>query len=413
MLKIKRMGTKIMFAGILSLLIFSACKKQENSTSRDIVLNEKSQQLIKSDNTFGFNLFSALPPNHDKNLMISPLSVSMALSMALNGAEGDTRINMIKALGFEDLTPEEINSIYRDLVSALRNGDDKVVLKIANSIWIKKDFPVLESFTKTNHDFYNAVVTNLEFNPAAINIINNWVNSNTNGKIPTILNSISPEEIMFLINAVYFNGKWQIQFDPSKTTNSDFSLAGGQKISVPMMKLKEKFAWSKQNGYKALKMPYGRGKFEMILLLPDEGTTLENIVSQLDRSKWETLLTALNNPSEIDIWLPRFEYSWEIELNQALSSLGMGIAFTNHANFTKINPDYQLLITKVKHKTYIKVNEEGTEAAAVTSVGIGLTSFPANPPEFHVNRPFFYVITEEDTGAILFLGKVENPLLKE
>jgi serpin B len=218
---------------------------------------------------------------------------------------------------------------------------------------------------------------------------------------------------MFLINAIYFNGKWQIQFDPSKTVSSEFKLANGQSISVPMMKLKEKFAWSQQSGYKALKMPYGRGKFGMIILLPNEGTSLENTLSQLDRSKWDSLLSSLNNPSEIDVWLPKFEYSWEIKLNQALSDLGMGIAFTDNADFTKINPDQQLLITKVKHKTYIKVNEEGTEAAAATSVGIGVTSFPSNPAEFHVTRPFFYLITEEDTGAILFLGKVENPLLKE
>lgn len=407
------MNFKALITVIFSLLIFSGCAKQENTVPEDIVLTEKSQQLVKSDNTFGFKLFSVIPQNHDHNVMLSPLSVSMALSMALNGADGETKAAMIKALEFGGLTPDEINSIYLDLVTALKRADDKVVMKIANSIWIRKGFPVLESFIKVNHNFYDASTTNLEFNQSAVNIINNWVNTNTNGKIPTILDSISPEEIMFLINAIYFNGKWQIQFDPSKTVNSEFKLTNGQTISVPMMKLKEKFAWSQQNGYKALKMPYGRGKFEMIILLPDEGISLENTISQLDRSKWESLLSSLNNPGEIDVWLPKFEYSWEINLNQALSDLGMGIAFTDHADFTKINPDQQLLITKVKHKTYIKVNEEGTEAAAVTSVGIGITSFPSNPPEFHVTRPFFYVITEEDTGAILFLGKVENPILKE
>lgn len=407
------MNFKALITVIFSLLIFSGCAKQENTVPEDIVLTEKSQQLVKSDNTFGFKLFSAIPQNHDHNVMLSPLSVSMALSMALNGADGETKAAMIKALEFGGLTPDEINSIYLDLVTALKRADDKVVMKIANSIWIRKGFPVLESFIKVNHNFYDASTTNLEFNQSAVNIINNWVNTNTNGKIPTILDSISPEEIMFLINAIYFNGKWQIQFDPSKTVNSEFKLTNGQTISVPMMKLKEKFAGSQQNGYKALKIPYGRGKFEMIILLPDEGISLENTISQLDRSKWESLLSSLNNPGEIDVWLPKFEYSWEINLNQALSDLGMGIAFTDHADFTKINPDQQLLITKVKHKTYIKVNEEGTEAAAVTSVGIGITSFPSNPPEFHVTRPFFYVITEEDTGAILFLGKVENPLLKE
>jgi serine protease inhibitor len=407
------MISRIVTSIISSFLIFSGCAKQENPIPGDIVLTEKSQQLVRSDNTFGFKLFSAIPQNHDHNVMISPLSVSMALSMALNGADGETKTAIRNALSFEGLTPDEINSIYLNLVSALKKADDKVIMKIANSIWIKKGFPVLESFTKINHDFYDASVMNLEFNQAAINTINNWVSSNTNGKIPSIHDSISPEEIMFLINAIYFNGKWQIQFDPSKTTNSEFKLANGQGISVPMMKLKEKFAWSQQNGYKVLKMPYGRGKFNMIILLPDEGSSLESIVPQFDRTKWEALLSSLDNSSEIDVWLPKFEYSWEIELNQALSSLGMGIAFTDKADFSKINSGYQLLITKVRHKTYIKVNEEGTEAAAATSVGIGVTSMPANPAEFHVTRPFLYVITEEDTGAMLFLGKVENPLFKE
>lgn len=394
-------------------LVSSGCSKQENPIPDDIVLTVKSQQLIKNNNTFGFKLFSAIPQNRSQNVMISPLSVSTALSMALNGANGETKTAIANSLSFEGLTPEEINTIYFDLVNALKKADDKVVMNIANSIWIRKDFPVLESFTKVNHDFYDASITNLEFNSAALNIINNWVKSKTNGKIPTILDSISPDEIMFLINAIYFNGKWQIQFDPAKTSNSEFKLASGQNIMVPMMKLKEKFTGSQQNGYKALKMPYGRGKFSMVILLPDEGASIENMVSQFDRTKWESLLSSLNNTIEIDVWLPKFEYSWEVNLNQSLSDLGMGIAFTDRADFTKINPDYPLLITKVRHKSYIKVNEEGTEAAAVTSVGIGVTSYPPNPPEFHVTRPFFYVITEEDTGAILFLGKVENPLLKE
>jgi len=180
------------------------------------------------------------------------------------------------------------------------------------------------------------------------------------------------------------------------------------------MKVKEKFGYSVQSGYKALKMPYGRGKFQMIILLPDEGTSPSEIVGQLDRTKWETLNSSLNNPVDIDVWFPKFQYSWEIQLNQILSDLGMAVAFDrNSANFAKINPDNQLYITKVKHKTFIKVNEEGTEAAAVTSVGVGVTSVPANPLEFLVNRPFLYLITEEDTGAILFMGRVENPLLED
>jgi serpin B len=404
---------KILVLALLLLSIVIGCTKQQEPAPGNIPMTEKSLQLVKSDNDFGFKLFTALPVDRTHNLMISPFSISMALSMTLNGAKGDTKTAMVNTLGFEGLTPEEINQVYLDLVNALKKTDDKVILNVANSIWIKEGFPVLDSFVKVNQQFYEASVQNLPFDQTAVQTINNWVNSKTNGKIPTILDSISPEEIMFLINAIYFNGKWQIQFDPSKTINTSFTLADGSTVSVPMMKLKEKFGFSEQSSYKALKMPYGRGKFEMVLLLPEPGTAPEEIIKQFNRSKWETLLSSLNNQAETDVWIPRFEYSWEMEMKQILSSLGMGIAFTDQADFSQINANQPLLLTRVKHKTYIKVNEEGTEAAAVTSVGVGVTSVPVAQPEFHATRPFFYVITEEDTGAILFMGKVENPLLKE
>jgi serpin B len=408
------MKTKILAAIMVISFSISGCRNN-NGTVPDpgnIVLTEKSLQLVKSDNSFSFNLLSNIPEDHSRNLMVSPLSVSLALSMTLNGANGETKTAMQNALGLQGLTQDEINQVYLDLVNALKKADPKVVLNIANSIWIRKGFPVLGSFTDVNKKYFDASVENLDFDQAALNIINSWVNNKTNGKIPTILDKISAEEIMFLINAIYFNGKWQYQFDPSKTSNSEFTLAGGQTVSAPMMKMKKKFAYSEQTGYKALKMPYGRGKFQMVALLPDQGNTPEAVAGQLDPTKWETLTASLANPVEIDVWFPKFQYSWDIELNQMLSSMGMAIAFSKtSADFSKINADQQIFITKVKHKTFIKVDEEGTEAAATTSVGIGETSMPANPLEFHANRPFLYVITEEDTGAILFIGKVENPLL--
>ncbi len=410
------MKTKFLTILMVICLSLAGCSSRNGAVGDpgDIVLSEKSLELIKSDNSFSFNLFSKLPEDHQHNVMVSPLSVSLALSMTLNGADGTTKTAMQNVLGFSGLTQEEINQIYLDLIIALQNTDPWVRLSIANSVWIRNGFPVLQSFIDVNRGYFNAKVTNLDFNQAAINTINNWVNTYTNGKIPTILDSISPDEIMFLINAIYFNGKWLIQFDPAKTANGDFTLAGGQKVSVPMMKVKEKFAYSEQTGYKALKMPYGRGKFQMIILLPDEGIAPSDISGQMNPAKWDALNASLGEPVEIDVWLPKFQYSWEIQLNQILSDLGMAVAFDpNAADFAKINPDQQLFITKVKHKTFIKVNEEGTEAAAVTSVGVGVTSFPANPLQFHVDRPFLYLITEEDTGAILFMGRVENPLLQE
>jgi len=377
----------------------------------DIVLSQKSVQLVNAGNAFTFNLLNKIPGSDGNNMMVSPLSISLALSMTLNGAEGTTKTDMIDALGFSGLSVDDINGIYSELVTSLRKADEDVVMNIANSIWIRKGFPVLEPFIAANQKYYEARVENLDFNQQALTTINNWVSEKTNTKIPKILNEISADEIMFLINAIYFNGKWQVQFEKSKTENGPFNLSSGSSVSVPQMKIKEKFGYSEQSGYKALEMPYGRGKFGMIILLPDAGKTPDQLKSQLSPSSWQALKTALASPVKVDVWLPRFKFSWESDLNDILSSLGMSVAFSDsQANFSKINSHSQLFITKVKHKTFIEVNEEGTEAAAATSVGIGVTSIGPGEPEFHVTRPFLFFITEADTDAILFAGKVENPL---
>lgn len=409
------MKTKTNAILLVLMLIFAGCA--HNLTPEpdpvDIVMTPKSLQLVKTNNAFAFNLFKAIPESRGKNVMVSPLSISLALSMTLNGADGTTKTDMIDALGLNDLSVDDINQVYLDLVTALKKADPNVVLNVANSIWIRKDFSVLEPFIATNQKYYDARVESLDFNAAVLNTINSWVNAKTNTKIPKILDEISAEEIMFLINAIYFNGKWQVQFEKSQTQNGTFTLATGGSVNVPLMKIKEKFGYSEQTGYEALKMPYGRGKFGMVILLPEVGKTPDQIMQQMSPSAWETLKISLNSPVKVDVWMPRFKFNWESDLKEILSSLGMAVAFSrNEANFMKINSTEQLFITKVKHKTFIDVNEEGTEAAAATSVGIGFTSAGPGGPEFHAVRPFLFFITEEDTGAILLAGKVENPLLE-
>ena len=407
------MKTKTNVVLLAMMLTIASCSKNLTSVPNpaDIVMTTKSLQLVKADNAFTFNMLNAIPVTQGKNVMVSPLSISLALSMTLNGADGSTKTDMINALGFSDLSVEEINQVYLDLITALKKADPNVVMNVANSIWIRKDFSVLEPFVATNQKYYDARVDRLDFNAAALNTINSWVNEKTNAKIPKILDDISAEEVMFLINAIYFNGKWQIQFEKSQTQNGSFTLAAGGLVTVPLMKIKEKFGFSEQAGFEALKMPYGRGKFGMIILLPDIGKTPDQIMQQLSPAAWETLKTSLNSPIKVDVWMPRFKFNWESDLKEILSSLGMAVAFSrDEANFTKINNGDHLFITKVKHKTFIDVNEEGTEAAAATSVGIGFTSAGPGGPEFHAIRPFLFFITEEDTGAILFAGKVENPL---
>ena len=408
------METKISAILLILVLSVAGCSNSVEPVPvpADIVMTPKSLKLVKSDNTFTFNLFRQIPSAPGKNVMVSPLSISLALSMALNGADGATKSDMINALGLTDLSVNEINQVYSDLVTALKKADTDVVLNVANSIWIKKGFSVLDTFVTTNQKYYDATVSTLDFNQAALNTINSWVNQKTNSKIPKILDEISSDEIMFLINAIYFNGKWQIQFEKSQTQNGSFTPETGATVTVPLMKIKDKFGYSEQAGYEALKLPYGRGKFGMVILLPDVGKTPDQVIAQMTSSDWAALNTSLIANNKVDVWLPRFKFTWESDLKDILTSLGMGIAFSStDADFSKINSTSQLYITKVKHKTFVEVDEEGTTAAAATSVGIGFTSVGPGGPEFHAIRPFLFFITEEDTGAILFAGKVENPLL--
>ncbi|MCK9639056.1 MAG: serpin family protein [Prolixibacteraceae bacterium] len=408
------MYTKYFLLLFLGTILTVGCAKDTNPSPeiKKIAMNDKSLRLVHASNSFSFSLLNKSLDGTIENRMVSPLSVSMALSMTLNGASGTTLTAIQKTLGLDGLTRDEINTINSDLATALQKSDPGVVMDIANSIWIRKDFPVLDPFIAVNQTYYKAQVSKLDFNTAALSTINKWVSDKTNGKIPTILSSISSNEIMFLINAIYFNGKWKYQFETSKTTSEKFACSDQKTVFVPMMKMESTFGYSVQPGFKALKMPYGADKFQMVLLLPEEGVSPDKIAADLNSDKWTTLNTALQTKTKLPVWIPKWKFSWDITLNRILSSLGMDVAFDpNKANFSGINANNQLYITKVIHKTYIDVSESGTEAAAVTSVGIGLTSMPVDPPAFYAIRPFLFFITEEDTGAILFAGKVENPLI--
>ncbi len=407
------MRTKYFLLSILCSLFTVGCSKnlEPAPAGEKIVLNEKSLKLVQASNSFSFALLNKCLDGTPENRMISPLSVSMALSMTLNGASGTTLADIQKTLGYDGLTKDEVNAICLNLSNALLKADPAVTMQIANSIWIRKDYTVLEPFIQANQQYFKAEVSKIDFNTAALATINKWASDHTNGKIPTILNSISPNEIMFLINAIYFNGKWKYQFETSKTVNEQFTCVDKKLVTVPMMKMENKFGYTAQAGFKALKMPYGAGKFQMIFLLPDAGTTPDKLSASLNSETWKSLTEALKNETKIPVWIPKWKFSWEKTLNDVLSSLGMEVAFTPFkADFSSINPNNNLYITKVIHKTFIDVTESGTEAAAVTSVGVGVTSMPAEPLTFYLNRPFLFFIAEEDTGAILFAGKVENPL---
>ncbi|WP_347840071.1 serpin family protein [uncultured Draconibacterium sp.] len=402
-----------------ALLFLSACNSNDDGTDpiKKIELDEKSAQLVEAENEFGLELFQKIYDEEEKydNIMVSPLSVSLALAMTYNGANGETKTAMEETLKVYGLTPEEINQSYASLVAALQSLDPKVILEIANAIYYKNGFAVERDFVSTNQNYYDAEVEGLDFNsPRALETINNWVADKTHNKIDKILENISAEHVMFLLNAIYFKGIWQTEFDEDNTKNLPFYLNSETAINVPTMIKTESLPYYSNNLFEAVKLAYGAGNYNMFVFLPQAENSVEDIVEELSVGNWKTWMESFTDTVNIDLKLPRLKYKYEIKLNDVLSNMGMGIAFRRgQADFTGINKNGNLNIDYVKHKTFIEVNEKGTEAAAVTVVAIELTSVGPQNKQFNVNRPFLYAITEKDTGAILFLGTVKNPKKEE
>jgi len=397
---------------ILFLSVFPSCKKDPTILKfKEIELNTVGKQLVKSDNSFGFELMKIVTENQTENTMVSPLSVSLALSMVYNGADTETKTAMENTLRLNGLTTDEINTNNKYLSEALINVDSKLEFSIANSIWYRNEFSVLPDFINTNKDFYNAEVSALDFSqPASMNTINRWVADNTNNKITKIVENIPSDVVMYLINAIYFKGIWKYQFDKSKNITKPFYFTDGSKDDVEMM-LQEadlKTLWNES--FYLVELPYGQGNFVMDLFLPSDDKNVSDIIEELNPENWEVWTNSLTEAHKTTIILPPFKFEYEKSLNEILISMGMGIAFdSNNADFSKINTNNQLFISEVKHKTFIELNEEGTEAAAVTSVSVGVTSVGPGG-EIIFDKPFLFAIREVSTGVILFLGIVESPV---
>jgi len=242
-----------------------------------------------------------------------------------------------------------------------------------------------------------------------VQTINDWVNGKTHGKIPTILDQITPMQVMFLLNAIYFKGTWAKEFNPKSTTEQPFQTDPGQSVQTKMMHRLDTLDYTTTEDFSAIKLPYGKGNYNMYVFLPSEGKTPGDIVKKLNKQNWNDWMKSFRLTQTVDILLPKFKYPYEIMLNDVLTDMGMGVAFSGAADFSGINRFGDLSIDYVKHKTFIDVNEEGTEAAAVTIVAIERTSAGPTKTYFHVNRPFLYAITEKSTGAVMFLGTVNLP----
>ena len=382
-----------------------------NSEAPPLSPAKNSEQKIVAANTrFGFKLFSEiLKEQQEENIFISPSSIAMALGMVYNGASGSTQKTMAQALELKGLTLQEVNNSYAQLKNLLRNPDVKVKLNIANSVWADKNAKFNPDFLQRNQNFYQAKITNLNFkDPAAPQTINGWVKENTQGKIDRIIEKINPDEVLFLLNAIYFKGTWSEEFDPSQTEDSAFNLTSGEQKMHPMMSQSGKYKYYETDGFKSVSLPYGEdGRISFYVFLPKENSSLQTFYQNLNAQNWEKWMTQFQKRKG-SIRLPRFKTEYDITLNKALSTLGMGEAFTSRANFSGMGDNFA--ISEVKHKTFVEVNEEGTEAAATTSVGIMATSASTETPfKMIVNRPFFYAIRDNKTGSLLFMGSIVEP----
>jgi len=376
---------------------------------RDLSIAET--QLIEADNRFAFKLFREINRMEgDTNIFISPLSVAMALGMTLNGADGATEQAMLETLELQGLSRDAVNESYRTLIDLLRNLDPNVEFRLANSIWHASDRVPAQEFLDINQQYFDAEVSPLDFgDPAAAQTINDWVYSSTIGKIEKIIdNGIPANVIMYLINAVYFKGDWTFQFDKARTHNANFSLVDGSTTTVDMMsqegELEIRSTWSE--GMLVAELPYSGDAFCMTILLPDRPENIGAVLDDLTVDNWNNWIDGLET-SDLRVSLPKFTLEYELALNDALKALGMEVAFdAGSADFTRMYPGGGVWIDTVLHKTFVDVNEEGTEAAAVTSVTMRELSAP---PMLLVNRPFVFLIRERFSGSILFMGKVMNP----
>jgi serine protease inhibitor len=404
---------KLIFA-ILVVLITSCNKDDNDDSNNTIEISEKQKEVIASSNSFGFEIFKELneKDNNENNLFISPLSMSMALGMTLNGAEGDTKEDMQNTLGFENIDIESMNDAYLNLSTSLLEADPKVEFSLANSIWYRLGFNVLQPFIDINQEHFDAEVNELDFNRSdAVDIINGWIAEKTNDKIKDVIKEISPQTVMFLINAIYFKGSWKYEFDETETEDKGFLTADNQNLQVPTMQQQALHSYYENDLFRSVELPYGDEKFNMLLFLPNEGKTTNDVISEFNDDNWASWTGSLEKSDTVILELPKFKIEYFKKLKENLTNLGMGVAFSSMADFSNITP-IDVLISDVIHKSFIEINEEGTEAAAVTVVIIDYTSEHGGNSkiELHFDKPFVFAIYEKNTNAILFLGEVLNPI---
>lgn len=393
----------------LSIMLLPSCDKAtpNDITEREDIILTKTETAITADiNSFAFDLYKGLGKVEQKEFFISPLSASLALSMTSNGAAGTTQSQMREVLGFSEYSQEEMNQFYKKITDALLKVDPSTTIAIANSIWADNSLKLNTDFVSMSSRYYNALVKNVDFgNSNAVVQINKWCADNTGNKITKVIDQIDHRAKAFLLNALYFKGIWKAKFDKNMTEEASFTTFTGEKKNLPLMNRQGSFGYTENKTFQVAELPYGNEAFSLVILLPKENVPYSEAVSSLSSESWNRINESIYFDN-LDIFIPRIDLEYEIKLNDILKSLGMTDAFDpNMADFMNMS-DTPLFIDFVKQNTFLKLNEEGTEAAAVTVVGMKDNAVgPVEYISFRADRPFIYMIKEKSTGIILFMGQ--------
>jgi serine protease inhibitor len=399
----------------LILIGLLSCRKSTPSpaVSHTLDLPAGSAQVISAGNQFAMNFFNTVlqQDTTTPNPLVSPFSIYMALDMLYNGSEGATRDSIAIALQQTGISIDQLNAVSEALIQQLPAEDSRVSLSVANSLWYQQTGPQpLAGYLDTISDEYSGHLQSLDFsNPSSVNTINSWVAGKTDNKIPSILNALTPAEILVLVNAVYFNGPWHFTVNASETNNQLFYLADGSTKNVPTMSFLTKFRMYNDPAYTLIELPYGAGNsFAMYVALPtNQQQPIATFASSFTASTFSAAMPRLDS-EYVGLFLPKWELSYAIpDMIPNLTALGMGIAATKNADFSGMfqTPAY---LSQAIHKTYIDVSEQGTQAAAATETGVSASAAP-NIPAILINHPFLYFIVEKQTGAILFMGMMNDP----
>ncbi|MDA7932578.1 serpin family protein [Mariniblastus sp.] len=370
----------------------------------------ESDALTKAHNEFGFKLYRELQKeSNGENVFISPTSIATAFGMLYNGTVDQVRSEFDEVFEFTKVPDESFNTANQSLLWNLATSDKLAELDIANSIWIKSGFPVKPEFISTNVEHFDAVIKNAPFSPQTVKDINQWCSDKTRGKITSPLSKLTPDDIMVLVNAVYFKGLWQNPFDKQRTQAANFTLVDNSQVSVPLMAREGSCHFLENDEFQAVRLPFGNGKMAMSFILPKKG--LEAFQQSISTESFVKLQSEMRQ-REVMLLVPRFKIELQNDLKRSLKSLGMNEAFNFSMGFSSIYSNEPLQISQVIHNTFLEVKEEGAEAAAVTVIALGIEMAAMEEvPVMQIDRPFFCAISNIETGNVIFLGSIFNPLM--